>query len=430
LNCSTFIATRIFFIVGIDLIITDHHRPHGNLPDAYAIINPQRADCPYPFKYLAGVGVSFKLISLLYEKEKKVMPQKAYELDVLGTIADIVPLTGENRSKVQRGLLIIQKAESPAFSTLKENGNLKKEKISSTDIGFFITPQINALGRLDDPRDAVKFLIGTDENHIKEVGQTLLSLNETRKKLEKNYTEEVKNKIEKKIIDIEQDQIIIDASAQFPIGVIGLIASRLVALYHRPAIIFFLTTEGIAKGSCRSISQINIFNMLESCADLLIKFGGHAQAAGLSIKTENIPLLKNRLRELLLAQNIQYGEKQMLNIDAEISLADANPKLIADLEYLEPFGHQNDVPLFLFRKLHLLYPPKLLKEAHIKLQMFSHGTMREIIFFNRPELFPFFTQLEGQECAIIAKTNENFWNGKKNIELIGVDVCLEKDIKK
>lgn len=415
--------------LGIDLIITDHHKPKVELPAAYAIVNPQQSDCPYPFKYLAGVGVSFKLISLLYEKEKKQIPQKVYELLLYGTIADIVPLKGENRHHVQKGLHQINTSQSPALAVLKQNNNVKKEKISSIDIGFFITPQLNALGRLDDPRDAVKFLIGTDAQHLEKVGQHLLNLNETRKKLEKNYTEEVQKKIENKIINIQEDLVIIDASSTFPVGVIGLIASRLVSLYNRPAIIFCITEDGTAKGSCRSIPEVNIFNLLESCADLLLKFGGHAQAAGLSLKTENIHLLKQKLKELLKNQGITYNEKAIISIDAQVPLSDANAKLMDDLAYLEPFGHQNEVPVFFFRKLHILYPPKLLKEAHIKLQVFSEGAIREIIFFNRPELFSFFTNLDGQECAVIAKINENFWNGKKSIELIGIDVCLEKDIK-
>lgn len=415
--------------LGIDLIITDHHRPKTELPDAYAIINPQQHDCQYPFKYLAGVGVSFKLISLLYEKEKKEIPQKAYELLLLGTVADVVPLLKENRYFVQKGLHQINETESISLSVLKKNNNVKKEKISSIDIGFFITPQLNALGRLDDPRDAVKFLIGTDAQHIEEVGKHLLNLNETRKKLEKNYTEEVQKKIERKIINIEEDLVIIDASTTFPVGVIGLIASRLVSLYNRPAIIFCLSDDGTAKGSCRSIPEVNIFNMLESCSDLLLKFGGHAQAAGLSLKTENIPLLKQKLKEILSSQEIKYHEKAVISVDAYLDLSDANAKLVDDLAYLEPFGHHNDVPVFFFRKLHILYPPKLLKEAHVKLQIFSAGAIREIMFFNRPDLFNFFTNLEGQECAVVAKINENFWNGKKSIELIGIDVCLEKDIK-
>jgi len=411
----------------IDLIITDHHKPHSGLPEAYAIVNPQRSDCEYPFKQLAGVGVSFKLMSLLYEQEQKSLPKKAYELLLLGTIADVVPLTRENRYFVRYGLQHVNKEPSKSLTVLKTNGNVQKEKLSSIDIGFSITPQINALGRLEDPREAVRFLIGTDKNHIDRVGKILLELNETRKLLERGFVQEVEQKIAQKIINIQEDMVIVDANKLFPIGVIGLIASRLTSTYARPAIIFSVSDNGIAKGSCRSTPHVNVFDMLESVSDLLIKFGGHAQAAGLSLDVANIPLFKKRIKDYLVKHNIQYQEKITVTVDAELPLSDVNHKLISDLHYLEPFGHHNDIPVFFIHSLSLLYPPKLLKEVHVKIQVFTEGIMRDVIFFNRPDLFSFFTHLDGQEFAILGRTTVNEWNGKTSVELVGVDVCLKKE---
>lgn len=411
----------------IDLIITDHHKPHSSLPEAYAIVNPQRSDCSYPFKQLAGVGVSFKLMSLLYEKEGRALPKKAYELLLLGTIADVVPLIQENRYFVRYGLNSINKEPSESLSVLKTNGNVQKERISSIDIGFSITPQINALGRLDDPREAVRFLIGTDKNHIDRVGKILLELNETRKQLEKGFVQEIEQKITQKIINIDEDMVIVDASKSFPVGVIGLIAGRLASNYARPAIIFTVTETGLAKGSCRSTPHVNVFHMLESVSDLLIKFGGHAQAAGLSLEIANLPLFKKRIKEYLIEKNIQYQEKTTVVVDAALSLSDVSQKLISDLHYLEPFGHHNDIPTFFIHSLSLLYPPKLLKEVHVKIQVFTDGIMRDVIFFNRPDLFSFFTHLDGQEFAIIGRTTVNEWQGKTSIELIGIDACLKKE---
>lgn len=413
---------------GIDLIITDHHKPHSTLPQAYAIVNPQRSDCPYPFKHLAGVGVSFKIMSLLYEQEKKEMPKKTYELLLLGTIADVVPLIGENRYNVRHGLNYVNQEPSESLTVLKINGNVRPKKISSTDIGFSIVPQINALGRLDDPREAVRFLIGTDKDHIDRVGKILLELNEARKQLEKGFVQEIEQKIAKKIINIEEDMVIVDANKLFPIGVIGLIAGRLTSTYGRPAIIFSISENGIAKGSCRSTPQVNVFHMLESVSDLLIKFGGHAQAAGLSLEASNISLFKKRLKEYLIKQNIPYQAKTTITVDAPLSLVDLNHKLISDLHYLEPFGHHNDAPVFFIDSLSLLYPPKLLKEAHTKIQVFTDGVIRDVIFFNRPDLFSFFTHLDGQEFAIIGKTSVNEWNGKTSVELLGIDACLQKEL--
>jgi single-stranded-DNA-specific exonuclease len=408
---------------GVDLIITDHHKPHATLPEAYAIVNPQQIDCPYPFKQLAGVGVSFKLMSLLYEKEGRKIPQKVYELLLLGTIADVVPLVKENRYFVRHCLQLVNKENSVAFRVLKTNGNVQKEKITATDIGFSITPQINALGRLEDPREAVKFLIGTDEEHIYKVGQTLFDLNETRKQIEKDFTTNILQKIKEGIINIEKDQVIIDASEHFPVGVIGLIASKLTTTFSRPALIFTITKDGIAKGSCRSTSDINIFNMLEYASDLLLKFGGHAQAAGLSLLANNIPALKEKLKEYIKKENIEFKEKQTLFVDAEINLSDVNHQLMKDMHYLEPFGHHNDVPLFVIQNVSLLYPPKLLKEAHVKIQIFHEGIMKDVIFFSRPELFSFFTALSSEHFSLIARASINEWNGKSTVQLIGIDVC-------
>ena len=189
--------------LGIDLIITDHHRPHEEVPEAYAIVNPHQDDCEYPYKTFAGVGVIFKLMSLLYEKMNLTMPAKTYELLLLGTIADVVPLTGENRFWVRYGLQYINKTESISLRTLKQNSKLEKPTISSTDIAFSITPQINALGRLEDARQGVKFLIGSDEQEIQQVGTVLFELNQARREIERSIFSEIVRQIEEKKINLE-----------------------------------------------------------------------------------------------------------------------------------------------------------------------------------------------------------------------------------
>lgn len=180
--------------LGIDLIITDHHKPHAHLPDAFAIINPQQSDCPYPFKYFAGVGVAFKVLTLLYKKLNKHIPLKVYELLLLGTIADVVPLIQENRWWVRYGLLYIKEHESYSLQVLKKNGKLEKPFLSSTDIGFSLTPQINALGRLEDARQAVNFLLGINRGLVDEVGTILAQLNERRKEVEREIIADIQKK--------------------------------------------------------------------------------------------------------------------------------------------------------------------------------------------------------------------------------------------
>lgn len=410
--------------LGIDLIITDHHRPHDHVPEAYAIINPNQKDCHYPFKHFAGVGVSFKLMSYLFYKVGKNLPSKVYELLLLGTIADVVPLVGENRFWVRHGLTYINKYESIALKKLKENGKVTKPVVKSLDIGFSIAPQINALGRLDDPRDGVKFLIGSDEDEVDRIGGVLLELNQARKEIERSIVQEIEGLVAAGKIDVEKENIIIAASHNWPPGVIGLVASRIVSAYGKPVILLHLTESGLAKGSCRSIPAFNMFEALESAADLLEQFGGHAQAAGLSLKIEHVPLLKQRLEERIAQLLTPDDLVQRLALDADAQLTDVNNKLIEDLAHLEPFGHQNSLPLFYIKNLVQVQQPTLLKDLHVKCQVFSDGIVKPVIFFNRPELYEQFVRCGDKPFDLAVQVSENHWNGKVSIELLGVDVAF------
>lgn len=411
--------------LGIDLIITDHHRPHAQVPDAYAIVNPNQVDCKYPYKTLAGVGVTFKILSLLYEKKGLKLPPKAYELLLLGTVADVVPLIGENRFWVRHGLNYINKIESLSFKLLKANGKVTKPKLSSTDIGFSITPQINALGRLEDPRQAVKFLIGTDVENAENVARVLLEMNEARKSIERSIVEEIEEQIRLKRIDLERENVIIAASSSWPAGVIGLVASRFVSAYGKPTLLFHLTKDGLAKGSCRSIAEFNMFDALTASSDLLIQFGGHSVAAGLSLRVENLPELKTRLERLVVEKLTPFDLQPKIRVDAEISLSDLTKKFIDDLEHLEPFGNSNEQPIFYVNNVAQVQKPQLLKDLHVKCFMFADGVIKPVMFFNRPELFEFFNEHYESTFTLAARVSENHWQDRVNIELIGVDVAMK-----
>lgn len=414
--------------LGIDLIITDHHRPQGAVPEAYAVVDPHQQDCLYPFKLFAGVGVSFKILTLLYEKLGLELPAKAYELLLLGTIADVVPLLGENRFWVRYGLSYINATESISLQILKHNGKLDKPRISATDIGFTLTPQINALGRLEDPRQGVKFLIGSDVAEVKEVGKVLYELNQARREIERSIFAKIQAEIESKRINLEHENIILVASESWSPGVIGLVASRIVGAYGKPTLLFHLTDKGIAKGSCRSIPEFNMFNALEANKNLLEQFGGHSLAAGLAIKTENLPKLKERL-ELLISQQLMPEDlQQKIGLDAEVNLADLTKKFITDMNLLEPFGNENQQPFFYIKEVMLAQKPMLLKDAHVKCSIFADGVIKQLIFFNRPDLFEHLSALESQSFDIAAQVAENHWNGKATIELLGLDIAKTKDI--
>ncbi len=224
----------------IDLIITDHHRQLDKLPEALAIVNPNQDACSYPHKTLAGVGVAFKLISLLYEKLNKKLPDKIYELLLLGTVADVVPLEYENRFWVRYGLHKINKSRSLALSVLSQNSKLTKNKLNSLDIGFMIAPQINALGRLDDSREAVKFLISSDSTDVSRIGHILHTMNEERKRVDAKIYEQIEGAIINKHIDLENENIILAAHENWPSGVIGLVAGKLMHNHGRPAFLFHI----------------------------------------------------------------------------------------------------------------------------------------------------------------------------------------------
>lgn len=413
--------------LGIDLIITDHHRPHAHQPEAFAIINPNRSECPYPFKVFAGVGVIFKVLTLLYEKLGKTMPAKAYELLLFGTVADVVPLIGENRYWVRYGLHYINNTDSLSFGVLKKNGKLEKPVVTSTDIGFSITPQINALGRLEDPRQGVKFLLGLDSVEVNEVGRVLLSLNERRKDVEQSIIADVEAQINSGHIDVKTENIIIAASNAWPPGVIGLVASRFVSKYGRPVILFHITSAGLAKGSCRSIAAFNMFDALQSCQDLLEQFGGHSVAAGLSLKLENVALLKERLEKLISEQLTPFDLQQKLLLDAHMSLTDVNKKLVSDMEHLEPFGNENNCPTFFIENVTLVQKPTLLKNAHVKCSIFAEGIIKPLIFFNRPDLYEILMDMEQRSFCVAARVSQNHWQGNVSIELTGSDIAYSKD---
>lgn len=355
---------------------------------------------------------------------RKSSPLKVYELLTLGTIADVVPLTGENRFWVRHGLQKVNAHESLAMRVLKKNARFSKPLVSSTDIGFSLTPQLNALGRLEDARDGVAFLIAQDEARVERIGTVLKELNEARRAIEKKIFQDVEEQIQAKTIDLDHERIIIASSPHWQPGVIGLVASRLVGAYNRPAILLSITGQSLAKGSCRSVPGFNLFDALSEHKDLLTSFGGHAQAAGLSLPLEKVPLLKERLEKTVRDKMPVYQPKATLELDAEVRLEEVNKKLVDDLAHLEPFGNGNTEPKFYVRDVSLIEPPKLLKEVHTKLMVFSEGTIKPVIFFNRPDVFETLSKNSDAPFSLAVQATENHFNGRISVELQGVDISL------
>jgi len=420
---TAFDAAREAKKLGVDLIITDHHRPHGKLPEALAIVNANQDDCNYPYKSLAGVGVAFKIIFLLYEIKKITLPEKIYELLMLGTVADVVPLIGENRFWVKHGLSVVNKRKSYSLAVLADNSRLTKKLLGSLDIGFMIAPQLNAIGRLDDPRDAVKFLISSEFADVDRVGKTLKEINERRKKVERGIFDEIEQLIINKTIDVESENIIMAANTEWPAGVIGLVAGRLAHGYGKPTFLFH-EKNGILGGSCRSIPEFNIFDALKENEDLLISFGGHSFAAGLKIKKENIEELKSRLEQKISQELSPDDLIPKIELDAPIELGELNKKMISDLQQLEPFGNKNSQPAFFINDVVLLKQPQLLKDKHVKCKVFADGITKPVIFFNRPDLYRVLCQIGDKPFSVAGHVIKNEWNDRVNVELQGLDISV------
>ena len=412
--------------LGLDVIITDHHQVHGGMPNADVIVNPHQPECPYPYKDFAGVGVIFKIMALLYARLGKELPQKAYELLMLGTIADVVPLRDENRYWVQRGLAHINATRSFAVQVLAGNGNVaSKAALNSRDIGFSIAPQLNALGRLDDPRDGVTFLISTDFGHVMQVGTTLKAINEERKRIDRGIFEEIVATVENKQIDLDKENLILAAHNEWPAGVIGLVAGKLVQQYGRPSILLHLTKDGLAKGSCRSIEAFNIFDALVECQDFLVSFGGHACAAGLSLKQDDVPKLKEVIEARIARELTPEDLVQKLEVAAKTSLPEINAAFVKQLQSLEPFGNANPEPVFWVEGVTLVNEPKLLKHKHVKCTVFADGVIKPLMFFNRPELYTMLLAQKDKAFDVAATVVENEWQGRTSVELLGVDIAVQ-----
>lgn len=407
---------------GIDLIITDHHRPlERGVPEAYAIVDPYQASCSYPFKGFAGVGVSFKLMSLLYKRLGRDIPDDVFELLTLGTIADVVPLLDENRYYVREGLRRLARSESFALRVLKENARLHDKKLSSLDIGFYIAPQINALGRLDDARDGVVFLLGSNKEDTLRVGKVLGHLNEARREIERKVSEEIIAALESGTIPLTDALVVVGTGWQ-P-GVVGLVASRIASKYGRPAIVLHKTSDGLVKGSCRSIPDFNLFAALSQCASMLVSFGGHAMAAGVCLKEVDVEHFRAQLSQIVRDTIGPRDGRLPISIDGVLPLSDIHRPLVHDLAYLEPFGAGNPPPTFYVPRIVCTDKPQIFKERHVKVSIFHEGERRSVIFFDRPELYQFFCDRLHEPIDLVVHIDMgNKYPG--TIELRGIDCAV------
>ncbi len=375
--------------LGIDVVICDHHEPGDEIPDAVAVLDPLKPSCQYPFKYLCGCGVAFKLLQALSKTE---VIQTIYgddpsdtlasylEFAALATTADIVPLVGENRTLVKLGLEALSSNPSPGIRALIETSGIEPGRITAGQIVFVIAPRINAVGRLGDAKRAVELLTCNDYSRALDLARVFEEENRNRRKIDEDTFIEAQQIVDN-YLSVENDNAIVLHQETWHPGVIGIVASRLVERYYRPTIMM-TTVDGVAKGSARSVAGFDIYQALKRCQDKLLQFGGHKYAAGLSVDLERLDEFKEAFQSVareLLTQQLLTPE---LRIDAEIDLGELTPKFVRVLSQFAPFGPQNMRPVFVARNVELYGQPRIVGNNHLRFKVRKHNRILDAIGFN------------------------------------------------
>ncbi|HUV31894.1 MAG TPA: single-stranded-DNA-specific exonuclease RecJ [Acidobacteriota bacterium] len=365
---------------GIDVVVTDHHEPGETIPKAYAVINPKQPDCEYGGE-LSGVGVAFKFTQALYHRLAQDESELYEHLDLvaLGTSADIVPLVGENRILTKYGIKQIPRTTKPGLKSLAFVSGLMGKEISTGQIVFVLAPRINALGRLGDAREAIRLLSTRDERVASDIARKLDSENKRRKEIDEQTLEEALEQMHE-LVDTENDKAIVLAAEGWHQGVIGIVASRLVEKYHLPTVMIAIS-DGEGKGSARSIPGFHLCEALKECEDLLIRYGGHKYAAGLSIKQEHIPEFRERFKAVSRRELTTEDTIPKLNIDLEIELSDIDDEFVRSIEAFSPFGPQNMRPILLTRNCELVRQPYVVGKNHLKMRVRKGETLFDVIGF-------------------------------------------------
>lgn len=366
--------------IGVEVIICDHHEPAEEIPNAVAVLDALKPNCRYPFKSLCGTGVGYKFIQAIARTlGQESIVEKYVDFVALATTADIVPLVDENRIFVRLGLERINTNTRPGIRALLEGAGLKIGQITTGQIVFALAPRINAVGRLGDAKRAVELLISEDYHSSIEFARVLEQENLNRRKIDENVFEEAKSLVDEYFQKYGDGAIVMHQEQWHP-GVVGIVASRMVERYYRPAVMM-TTVEGVAKGSARSISGVNIHQALKAVEDKLLQFGGHKYAAGVSVDLDRIDefrdafnaVIKEMLNDELLTPEI--------HIDSEIDLAELTPKYLRVLKQFAPFGPQNMRPTFLAKQVEVIGLPRIVGKDHLRFKVKKNGITFDCIGF-------------------------------------------------
>jgi single-stranded-DNA-specific exonuclease len=414
---------------GCDLIICDHHTPKSDLPDAVAVLDPKRPDCTYPFKELSGCGVGLKLVQAVLSRLGKDPAEANSYLDLvaISTASDIVPVYGENRILLAEGLNVLRRSPRLGLRKLAEQARLAFETCTATEIVFSIGPRINAAGRLGDAGRAVALLLEQDESKAIQLAIQLEQLNRSRRDLDREILDAAAAIADGELARRMRHSIVLH-DADWHLGVVGIVASKLVERYHRPAVML-CTNNGQVKGSARSIGGFNIYQALTACKDLLTEYGGHDFAAGLTLPEENIPAFRERFDEVVGAAMTPELMQPGLEYDADLTLGEIDARFWAVLKQFAPYGPDNDRPVFQCSSLELAGVPRTVGKdgAHLKFAVRQTGTgngAMEVIGFG---LGGYLQDLragarEGRPLDLLFCVDENHWNGRTSIQLKAKDL--------
>lgn len=424
-------------LYGIDVIITDHHLEGEKLPNAYAILDPKRKDCEYPYKELSGCGVGFKLVQgyCQYNGLDAELWLKRMDLVAVSIACDIVAITGENRILAYFGLEMINKIPRMGIRTILDQAGVKMRTyppfsedtiftriISISDLVFFVGPRINAAGRIKSAKESVRLFLVEDEGKSMEISTRINKQNNERKQKDKNATEEAMDMIRNSHEYVNRKSIVI-YNPRWEKGIIGIVASRLVEEFYKPTIVLMSSDDGLITGSARSVKEFNIYDGIDSCADLLEHFGGHKYAAGLTMKQENLEEFMQRFEEYVKENLDESSYQPEISVDMQLKLSEITPKFINNLRKFAPFGPGNMEPIFETDGVMDDGNAQIVRDKHLKLKIFSPTDRSETfdcIAFNMKDKMPLVSN--SKPFNVIYHVEENRWNKVVNTQLNVKDV--------
>lgn len=405
--------------LGIDFIVCDHHLPDEELPPAAAILNPKQPDCEYPYKELCGCGVGFKLICALCDELNLPFSMAEEYLDLVATAiaADIVPMTGENRILAFYGLKKANENPNAGIKALKELSGLSKE-LQISSLVFMIAPRVNAAGRMDDARKAVQLFIAADEAEAKSYAELLHADNSDRKEADKSITEEALASIEEHP-EWKSRKSTLVFQPHWHKGVVGIVASRLIDHYYRPTIV--LTRSGeYAAGSARSVPGFNLYEAIHACREHLLGYGGHFAAAGMTLELDQVEAFREKFESVVAQTILPELLIPEIVIDAEVKFRDLTPGFFSIMNQMEPFGPENNRPVFVARRLVDSGYSKIVKEQHLRVSLKQDGVIFNGIGFGIADKYKLLEN--NQPIDLVFTLEENEWNGTKSLQLKVIDM--------